>query len=74
MLIIKKMSESLKEKIISIVVTAAISALIALLQAVLAAYIQNGVPQADPEIAGGLGIALRTGYYIIKAHSWNSIS
>lgn len=58
--------ENLKTKIFSIIVTAAISAAIALLQALLSHYLNSNVPTANPEVAGGIGAALRTGYYIFK--------
>jgi hypothetical protein len=58
--------ESLKTKIFTIIVTAAISAAIALLQTLLTHYLNSNAPVPDPEVAGGIGAALRTGYYIFK--------
>ena len=58
--------ENLKTKIISILITAAISAAIAMLQAFLTHYLNSSAPTPSPEVAGGIGATLRTGYYIFK--------
>jgi hypothetical protein len=58
--------DSLKTKIFTIIVTAAISAAIALLQTLLTHYLNSDAPTANPEVAGGIGATLRTGYYIFK--------
>jgi hypothetical protein len=58
--------ENLKQKIFSIIITAAISAAIALLQALLTHYLNSDAVTPNPEVAGGIGATLRTGYYILK--------
>lgn len=59
-------TETLKTKIISILITAAISAAIAMLQAMLTHLLNNNAPVPSPEVAGGIGAVLRSGYYIFK--------
>jgi hypothetical protein len=59
--------ENLKTKIISIIITAAISVAIAMLQALLSHYLNSNAIVPDPEVAGGIGAALRTGYYFLKS-------
>ena len=58
--------ESIKSKIISILITAVLSAAIAILQSLLTHYLNSDLPVANPEVAGGIGATLRTGYYIFK--------
>ena len=58
--------ENLQSKIFSIIITAAISAVIAMLQAHLVHYLNSDAPTPSPEVAGGIGAILRTGYYVLK--------
>jgi hypothetical protein len=58
--------ESLKSKLFSIFVTAAISAAIAMLQALLTHYLNSSAVTPSPEVAGGIGAFLRSGYYLFK--------
>jgi hypothetical protein len=58
--------ENLKSKIISILITAILSAIIAMLQTYLTHYLNSNAPTPNPEVAGGIGAILRTGYYFLK--------
>ena len=64
--IAKKITPELRKKIIEILITAVLSAAIAALQGILTSYTSQSDAVANPEVAAGIGGAIRAACVFIK--------